>query len=657
MKFTKISALAGAATLVSLLLTGVAAAPATAAPIDATCGYAEEGTGGKFTDSICWFDFAGYDQSIGLTAEGQRFETTLGEYDIAYTVTQRPTGMGWQPRGVEARPSTDPFFPMGNWDYYDGIPGLPYLYANRGASFGSVQINIVDVEVTLGGVPVTGYDLVTAAPETPDAFVGNFGERIYWGSDQPLTMIDSTTPITSGGGCTIPLAGDGTHAAVCNPANAGTTSAFGTILAAPSATSISGTLFMNSAGEREALAFGIRTSTLTLEKSVDSRVDPLDSFDVQVTSPEGVALATATTGADDTAATSTTTVIPSGAFTLSEAATAGAPSPLDYYDAAWTCTNHTEGSTTVLPTGTDPAQQLTLAAGDSVDCVVTNTAKQASLGLVKSVSPATASVGDTVVYDFAVTNDGALPVENLVIDETTFTGTGELGDIVCPVTTLAVGESTTCQAPYVVTQGDIDEGLVSNEATASAGVVGTSVTVDANSSTALLDTPGTGLLDVVKTVDSPTAAVGDTVLYTLTATNAGTLTLSDVELSDVDFTGATPLDELTCDKSAPVTLAPGETLTCTVEYEAAVADIGTVTNDASGTATDPHGEPIAGSDSAELSVVAAPVLPETPDAPVAQTGATLAITGGDAPWLVGGAGAILLLVGASVLAFRRALRS
>ncbi|WP_247623892.1 hypothetical protein [Microbacterium galbinum] len=167
MKFTKISALAGAATLVSLLLTGVAAAPATAAPIDATCGYAEEGTGGKFTDSICWFDFAGYDQSIGLTAEGQRFETTLGEYDIAYTVTQRPTGMGWQPRGVEARPSTDPFFPMGNWDYYDGIPGLPYLYANRGASFGSVQINIVDFEVTLKGVPVTGYDLVTAAPETP----------------------------------------------------------------------------------------------------------------------------------------------------------------------------------------------------------------------------------------------------------------------------------------------------------------------------------------------------------------------------------------------------------------------------------------------------------------------------------------------------------
>ncbi len=414
---------------------------------------------------------------------------------------------------------------------------------------------------------------------------------------------------------------------------------------------------MNNRGEREGLAFGIRTASVSVDKQVASRVDPTDSFDLSVASSEGPLLASASTGGSDSASTDVVPVIPSGPLTLSEASTAGSGSPVDYYDADWACTNANATSTTELPGGAGASQQLALVAGDAVSCTVTNTAKAASLGLVKTVSPTTAAAGDTVVYDFAVTNDGALPVENLVIDETTFTGTGELGDIVCPVTTLAVGESTTCQAPYVVTQADIDEGLVSNEATASAGVVGTSVTVDANSSTALLDTPGTGLLDVVKTVDSPTAAVGDTVLYTLTATNAGTLTLTDVELSDVDFTGATPLDELTCDKSAPVTLAPGETLTCTVEYEAAVADIGTVTNDASGTATDPHGDPIAGSDSASLSVVAAPVLPETPDAPVAQTGATLAITGGDAPWLVGGVGAILLLVGASVLAFRRALRS
>jgi hypothetical protein len=654
MKFTKLSAFAGAATLVSLLFTGVAAAPASAAPIEASCGYAEEGTGGKFVDSICWFDFAGYDQSIGLTAEGQRFETTLGDYEIAYTVTQRATGMGWQPRSVEARPSTDVYFQMGNANYYDGIPGLPYLYANRGASFGSVQINIVDFEVTLQGVPVTGYDLITAAPETPDAFVGNFGERIFWDSDQPLTMIDSMAPFTTGNGCTVPLIGNGSNSVQCQPAPAGTSGVYGAMLAAPSATSISGTLFMNSAGEREAMAFGIRTSTLTLEKSVDGRVDPLDSFDLQVTSPEGVALATATTGADDSAATAATTVIPSGAFTLSEASTAGAPSPVEYYDAAWECTNNTTGSTTVLPDGTDPSQQLTLVAGDSVDCVVTNTAKQASLGLIKSVSPATASVGDTVVYDFAVTNDGALPVENLVIDETTFTGTGELGDIVCPVTTLAVGESTTCQAPYVVTQADIDAGLISNEATASAGVVGTSAVVTADASTAVLDTPGAAVLDVVKTVDSPTATVGDTVLYTLTATNTGTLTLSNVELTDEDFTGATPLGDLTCDKAEPVTLAPGETLTCTVEYEVDAADVGTVTNNAGGTATDPHGDSIAGNGSAELVVVAAPVVPAAPAGPA---GASLAITGGDAPWLVGGVGAILLLVGASVLAFRRALRS
>ena len=656
MSVKKLSAFAGAAALLAILFTGVAAAPASAAPIESSCGYANPDGGGKFPDSICWLDFAGYDSTVGLTAEGQQFEMSLGAYDVSYTVTERPVA-GWSTRAVTAQPANAGPFVMGVPGYYNGIPGQPFLYSSSGALYGAVQINVTNFQVSLNGTPVTGYDLVTAAPETTDAVTGNLGEFVYWSANTPLTLIDSHAPITSGGACAIPLNGNGTTAVQCNPGVAGSPSAYGSILAAPSATSITGSLFMYARGEREGLAFGIRTASVSVDKQVASRVDPTDSFDLSVASSEGPLLASASTGDSDSASTDVVPVIPSGPLTLSEASTAGSASPVDYYDADWACTNANATGTTELPDGAGASQQLALVAGDAVSCTVTNTAKAASLGLVKTVSPTTAAAGDTVVYDFAVTNDGDLPVDGLAIDETAFSGTGELGEIVCPVTELAVGESTTCQAPYEITQADVDAGGVSNEAVATALIADTTVSSASAASTALVAVEGESALAVTKTASVSTAAVGDDVLYTLTATNTGSLTLSDVTLTDTDFSGSTPLGDLDCDTTAPVTLAPGDVLTCTVSYEVRAADVGTLTNGAAGSAVDPDENLLTGSASAAVTVTA-PAAPGGTTPPAAsQAGAGLAITGGDLPWYTAGLGALLLLAGAATVAARRARRS
>ncbi|MDY0828335.1 hypothetical protein SK224_04255 [Microbacterium sp. BG28] len=653
MSIKKLSAAAGAAALLAAVFTGMAAVPATAAPIEGSCGYANSDGGGKFPDSICWLDFAGYDSSVGLSGAGQEFELSLGAYDVSYTVTERPIS-GYTARSVAALPATNPPFVIGVPGYYEGIPGKPFLYASTGQPFGAVEISISDFEVSIGGTPVTGYELVAAAPETQDAISGNLGEWINMRSDAPLTLIDHSWEATTGG-CALPPVGDGTTNLWCNAISAGGTGAYGSIFSAPSATRISGALYMNSRGEREGLGFGIRTARVSVDKQVDSRVASDDAFDISVASSEGPLLASATTGATDAASTGLVPVIPSGAVTLAEASSTGAQSPIDYYDADWSCTNANATSTTVLPEGSGASQPLSLVAGDAVSCTVTNTAKAAALSLEKSVSPATAAVGDTVIYDFAVTNDGDLPVEALAIDETAFSGSGQLGQIVCPVTELAVGASTTCQAPYVVTQADVDAGGVSNEAVATALIAETTVESTSASSKALLAVEGESALAVTKTASVSQAVVGDTVDYTLTATNTGALTLSNVTLADTDFSGSAELGELTCDKAAPVMLAPGDVLTCTVSYETRAADVGTLSNGAAGSAVDPRDNVLTDSATAAVTVVAPAVVPVV--TPPAATASHLAITGTDLPGYAAGFGAMLLLAGAVMMIVRRTRRS
>ena len=80
--------------------------------------------------------------------------------------------------------------------------------------------------------------------------------------------------------------------------------------------------------------------------------------------------------------------------------------------------------------------------------------------------------------------------------------------------------------------------------------------------------------------------MGQEIEYTITATNTGNLTLTNVSITDPK------LGTLTC--TQPVSLAPGETLTCTGVYSITQADLnfGSVANTATADSdqTDPSSD-------------------------------------------------------------------
>ena len=147
------------------------------------------------------------------------------------------------------------------------------------------------------------------------------------------------------------------------------------------------------------------------------------------------------------------------------------------------------------------------------------------------------------------TNTGTVTLTDLAVSDP------KAGAVTCPVTTLAPGAQTTCTATaaYVITQADVDAGVVNNTATASAKNPGGSTVTSTPSSTstpvnqvsslqltksaAVTDVNGDGKTDL-----------GDKIAWSFLVKNTGTVTVTTTAITDPKA-GAT-----TC----PVTtLAPG----------------------------------------------------------------------------------------------------
>ncbi|WP_454154039.1 DUF7507 domain-containing protein [Kitasatospora griseola] len=196
-----------------------------------------------------------------------------------------------------------------------------------------------------------------------------------------------------------------------------------------------------------------------------------------------------------------------------------------------------------------------------------------SLNLVKHAHrplPANLTVGTPVDYDFVVTNSGNVPIDNLTVNDP------KIGGISCPVTTLAVGQTVTCTATYVVTPADGAAGHIANTAQATGTTPGGPVTSPPSSEDIPVVTPPG--IEVVKQVDAPGPFhAGDTVPYTYIVSNTGGTGITDVHVQDDRITN------ITCDAT---TLAPrgspGDVTKCHGTYVVTPedADAGQVTNHA-----------------------------------------------------------------------------
>ena len=213
-----------------------------------------------------------------------------------------------------------------------------------------------------------------------------------------------------------------------------------------------------------------------------------------------------------------------------------------------------------------------------------------SISIVKSATPTTVTAaGQTVDYSFLVTNTGNVTLNPVVVNDTSFSGTGTMSTISCPDASLAAGAAETCTATYKVTQADIDAGSVVNTATATGTPPNGGTPVTSPPSTATVTATPAPALTIVKSATPTTVtAAGQTVDYSFLVTNTGNVTLSPVVVNDTSFSGTGTLSAISCPGTS---LAPGTNETCTATYKVTQADInaGKITNTATATGTPPNG--------------------------------------------------------------------
>ncbi|WP_240658638.1 DUF11 domain-containing protein [Microbacterium sp. CPCC 204701] len=213
----------------------------------------------------------------------------------------------------------------------------------------------------------------------------------------------------------------------------------------------------------------------------------------------------------------------------------------------------------------------------------------ASLALSKTSDTAFVNAaGETVTYSFAVRNAGNVTIADIAIEETDFTGSGDLSAVSCPVGTLAPGQQLVCTAEYTITQADMNEGSVENTAVAT-GLDPADADVVSAESTATITANAAPALTIEKSADVESFdTAGDDVVFSFLVTNTGNVALTDVVVAETSFTGAGTLGAMECPSNE---LAPGDTLTCTAAYEVTQADIdaGGLENTAESSAQSPSG--------------------------------------------------------------------
>ena len=233
------------------------------------------------------------------------------------------------------------------------------------------------------------------------------------------------------------------------------------------------------------------------------------------------------------------------------------------------------------------------------DPTVTTLCQNGSIALVKigtlsdENGDGCTQVGETIVYDFIVTNTGIVDLTNVTVTDPLVTVTGGPINLVSGDT-----DSSTFTAIYTVTQADIDAGQVVNQATAEGTTPDGGIVRDDSGETINDDDPTITVLCQVSSMSLEKSGVfndengdgipqeGETVSYTFSVTNTGTVTLYNITIDD-------PLPGIDIQGGPIASLDPGVTddTTFTATYAINDADIeaGEVINQAIVTGEDDEG--------------------------------------------------------------------
>ena len=246
-------------------------------------------------------------------------------------------------------------------------------------------------------------------------------------------------------------------------------------------------------------------------------------------------------------------------------------------------------------------------AGAATTIVATPTA---DLSITKTTGTTTAPAGSTITYTIVLTNNGPDAAANPVMTDVLpssllfrsitapagFTCTTPAfrttGTITCNAATLANGASATFT--LVVEVASNATGPIVNGASATSSTTDGNSGNSSSSAPAVVPAAATATLLVTKTTGTTSAAPGSIINYTITVTNSGPSTATNVTVNDtlpasLQFISATP-SQGTCNAANPVVCNLGTILAganATITLSASVAGTsGTITNTASASATE-----------------------------------------------------------------------
>ncbi len=353
--------------------------------------------------------------------------------------------------------------------------------------------------------------------------------------------------------------------------------------------------------------------TLTVQKDVVNWFSPSDQFELSLYHvDDDVDVSEVTTSGSETGIQpeqiGPIPVLAGTTFEVSEEAAGGAD--LSNYMSSYACTINGElwfdgeGTSFELPLTIPPVE-----AEAAVRCLFTNEALIPEISLEKNGSlaeDAAGVVGDEVTYTFTATNTGNVDLSGVEITDDSLPGLSELTyDWPGEEGVLLVGESVSATATYTLTQSDVNNGSVFNNA----DVIGNPPTgppvEDEDDETLLIEgNPSISLTKNGDLADDAAGVADDIVNYSFEVTNNGNVTLTGVGITDPLLDDADSEIVFGEWPGEVGVLEPGQSVTATASYLLTQADVdaGQVDNTATTTGNPPAGDPVSDEDSASVEV-------------------------------------------------------
>lgn len=242
--------------------------------------------------------------------------------------------------------------------------------------------------------------------------------------------------------------------------------------------------------------------------------------------------------------------------------------------------------------GTD-AHGSKLSKTSTVSTKIERTGKLETVKSVgaKSLTGDMAKVGSVLTYTVTVRNTGNVTLRNVTCDDSM----REISRIALNRTELSPGAVAMGTATHIVTQADVDSGIVTNTAYSSADSPDASKVVSNRSavSTSIESLPQ---LTVTKTagrthIPADEERVGEVIPYSLTVSNTGNVTVSGIELEDALAAKSLKVD---WGGNTGHTLAPGQSVPASASYAISDTDVdrGIVENTAQAGGKAPNGSSV-----------------------------------------------------------------